>query len=124
MTAPVRLTRTGFLFGYPVAALRTEARKGRLALIRVAGKDYVTEDAIREMERRCQIAGKAHDSKSAGTPEGKPSGLSETEAAVLALNAAKAISQKLKSGLRPTSPRSTGPTPANVIPFKSGSPTC
>ena len=49
-----RLVKGGVVFGYPVSALRTEARKGRLALIRVAGKDFVSQEAIRDMERLCK----------------------------------------------------------------------
>lgn len=49
----VRLRKGGTAFGYPVSALRTEQRKGRLDVIRVAGKDYVTSELIREMEKRC-----------------------------------------------------------------------
>lgn len=56
---PVRLEKGGSAFGYPVSALRTEQRKGRLEVIRVAGKDYVTLELIREMEKRCTKAAKS-----------------------------------------------------------------
>lgn len=51
--SPVRLVKGGTAFGYPLSALRTEQRKGRLIVIRVAGKDYVTQELISEMEKRC-----------------------------------------------------------------------
>ena len=51
----IRLVMGGSAFGYPVSALRTEQRKGRLVVLRVAGKDYVNLEAIREMERPCTI---------------------------------------------------------------------
>lgn len=39
--------------GITVHSLRSEARAGRLRLIRIANKDFVTEDAILEMVERC-----------------------------------------------------------------------
>jgi hypothetical protein len=50
-----RLVKGGMAFGYPVSSLRTEAKKGNLALTRVGGKDWVTEKSVRDMERKCQI---------------------------------------------------------------------
>ena len=51
----VRLSKGGSAFGFPVASLRTEARKGNLILLRIAGKDYVTSDAIKDMVAKCTI---------------------------------------------------------------------
>jgi hypothetical protein len=38
--------------------LRREANRGRLAIERVAGKDFTTLEAIREMRTRCRVAPK------------------------------------------------------------------
>jgi hypothetical protein len=59
----VRLAKGSTAFGYPVASLRTEQRKGNLAVFRVAGKDYVSEAAIREMENKCLHNALARDSR-------------------------------------------------------------
>jgi len=40
--------------GMTVSGLRTEARKGRLVIERIAGKDFVTHRAIDEMRRLCR----------------------------------------------------------------------
>lgn len=55
----VRLVKGGTVFGYPVSALRTEQRKGQLVVIRVAGKDYVTQELISELEKRCTRSAKS-----------------------------------------------------------------
>ena len=38
-----------------VSALRREAKRGNLDIVRVAGKDFVTPAAIREMLERCRV---------------------------------------------------------------------
>jgi hypothetical protein len=42
-------------------SLRTEARKGRLRVTRIAGKDLVSESAIRAMLEACQCPAPAKD---------------------------------------------------------------
>ncbi|MEY9531202.1 hypothetical protein [Sinorhizobium fredii] len=37
------------------SALRTEARKGNLEVVRIANKDFVTRNAIRRMIERCKL---------------------------------------------------------------------
>ena len=54
-----RLSKGAQICGYSSSSLRTEARRGNLEILRVAGKDYVTEEAIRDMEKRCRIQAKA-----------------------------------------------------------------
>ena len=39
--------------GITVKSLRTEARAGRLSIIRIANKDFVTAEAIQSMLERC-----------------------------------------------------------------------
>lgn len=48
------------------SALRTEARKGNLDILRIANKDFVTRRAIQRMIEKCTI-------KAAPTPMTKPS---------------------------------------------------
>lgn len=58
---PVRLSDAVDLFfprgGMSLSALRTEARKGRLVIERIAGKDFVTKRAIHDMRARCRDQG-------------------------------------------------------------------
>src|SRR6516164_2573505 len=70
------------------SGLRRESAKGRLAVERIAGKDFTTLQAIREMRERCRVNPKALDCGS--NPSGEtmtarsangPFGLSETERA-------------------------------------------
>ncbi|THK35670.1 hypothetical protein EHS39_23910 [Ensifer sp. MPMI2T] len=37
------------------SSLRTEARKGNLEIVRIANKDFVTRNAIRQMIERCKL---------------------------------------------------------------------
>src|SRR5215471_14196980 len=43
------------------SGLRREAAKGRLAVERIAGKDFTTLQAIQEMRKRCRVNPKAPD---------------------------------------------------------------
>ncbi|MEX2741061.1 hypothetical protein AB3480_06390 [Rhizobium mongolense] len=43
------------------SALRTEARKGNLEIIRIAGKDFVTKNAIRKMIVKCARTSDQHE---------------------------------------------------------------
>ena len=115
---PLRLKEAAALAfpngGVNEASLRREAAKGRLAIERIAGKDFVTLAAIAEMRERCRRGPKAQDSGSGQPSETKPApssnppdGSSETEAARLALDAARATAKRLKAGLRNTSPQNT-----------------
>ena len=40
--------------GVTISTLRTEARYGRLAMMRIGRQDFVTRNAIEEMMKRCQ----------------------------------------------------------------------
>lgn len=117
----IRLVKGGVAYGYPVASLRTEARKGNLALLRVAGKDYVTPGAIREMERLCRKSPRERVSTCTDARAGNQSGSSETERGKSALAAANAISKALRKPCRNISRPVSGPTPGNVISLESGS---
>jgi hypothetical protein len=58
MDDPVPLQVAAEIFfpagGVTEQSLRTEIRKGRLAVERIAGKDFVTKRAIDEMRERCR----------------------------------------------------------------------
>ncbi|CCM74534.1 hypothetical protein BN77_1668 [Rhizobium mesoamericanum STM3625] len=41
------------------SALRTEARKGNLEVIRIANKDFVTRRSVMDMVERCKVPAKA-----------------------------------------------------------------
>jgi len=119
MTDKVRMITGGTAFGYPVSALRTEARKGNLALIRVANKDWVTEAAIKEMERKCRSIASPPDCIS----KSPVAGSSLTGISSAARVAAENSCEKLKRLSRRTLPKTTGPTQGNVILLKSGAQT-
>ncbi len=51
---PLKQAAALFLPGWGVASLRTEIRKGRLRVHRIAGKFGVTESDIREMVEKCR----------------------------------------------------------------------
>ncbi len=64
------------------SALRTEARKGNLEIIRIANKDFVTRNAIKRMIERCKLPSPA-------SVTAKPQGLTAKEAARLKIAALK-----------------------------------
>ena len=107
--------------GMTVAGLRTEARAGRLAIERIAGKDYVTLRAIREMRDRCRRIPKEPgygSNQPAPTVANAPSGSSETAPDPVALDAALTILEGLKKPCVNTSPgNTTRPAVAAVIPL-------
>jgi hypothetical protein len=78
--------------GMTANGLRREAKRGRLVIERVAGKDYTTLNHIRRMRELCRVSQDNRDSgcekhvltKTAPIP---PCGLSSTEAAKSALDA-------------------------------------
>src|SRR5687767_566341 len=58
---PIRLADAVRMFfplgGMTPAGLRTEARKGRLELLRIAGKDFVTPASMKGMMEKCRAPG-------------------------------------------------------------------
>lgn len=119
MTEKQRMTTGGTAFGYPVSSLRTEARKGNLALIRVAGKDWVEAAAIREMERKCRSVAKAPACTSGTSKDMRQHMSSSTGPDKSVQDAALASFNRLKKSWANTSRKTTGPTPGNVISLKS-----
>jgi hypothetical protein len=109
--------------------LRLEHQRGRLAIERVAGKDYTTLADIRRMRELCRLAGKARDSGSGKNAERArdelipPSGSLSTDDISRARDACQTIVQELRENSRATSRKSTSPArpKANVIRFASRS---
>lgn len=68
--------------GITARSLRTEARAGRLDIIRIANKDFVTAEAIQAMLERCTRGAGDFSSRSdtsANAPAGTSRGLSIAE---------------------------------------------
>lgn len=123
---PVRLADAVRLFfpagGMTLSALRTEARKGRLEVMRVAGKDWTTHRAIREMLDRCRVAKARPVSPSAPKLTDEGSGSSETGSAISAQAALRIKLSKPPKDLRTTSGAASGRTRQNVVRLPSSSP--
>src|SRR5437016_6269673 len=109
------------------SGLRREAARGRLAIERVAGKDYTTLAAIENMRALCRVPQKAPVSGFAPKNETSTArsasarcGSSETDRARSARAALQKIARAPNAPLASISPTSTGPTEsADVIPLKS-----
>src|SRR5262249_26862532 len=114
------------------SGLRKEAGRGRLAIERIAGKDYTTLAAIERMRELCRQNPKVRDCGSEKQDETRlegshmvPSGSFSMENIKRAQSAAAMIVSELKDSLRPTSTASTRQRrkKASVIPIKSPLPT-
>ena len=110
------------------SGLRREAAKGRLAIERVAGKDYTTLAAIAEMRELCRKSTRGHDlccaqraEKSAAVLPTNPCGLSGTVNTGAALAAALTIADELSKRSPSISPKNAlrRRRKATVIPVKS-----
>jgi hypothetical protein len=114
--------------GMTVSGLRREAKRGRLVIERVAGKDFVTLAAIEKMRKKCRVQAREPGSGSAPngamTPtSGQLSGSSVTETTKKALAVALVTIEGLRKRSPDISPRNTPPSePAAVIPLRSRSP--
>jgi hypothetical protein len=104
-------------------SLRTEARKGRLRLVRIAGKDFVTEESVNAMVTAatltmrppCHDADCQPDSTCAEVETtAPPSGSFSTERKRLALAQARMTVQQLKRPSKRISPKTTDP---RVVPI-------
>ncbi len=98
-TTPLRLdvaARLAFPDGtIGASGLRSEASKGRLAITRIANRDYTTLAAIREMIEKCRVPQKEHASgcgrrgePRTGAPRTPPRGSSSTEGSNIPLASA------------------------------------
>jgi hypothetical protein len=105
--APLRLEVAAQLAfpggGITAAGLRKEARRGKLAVERIAGKDYTTLSAIEDMRALCRTNPKVLDyGSSPPTKARTQAGSSETEQGLSAQAAALASAAKLKNASRRT----------------------
>jgi hypothetical protein len=105
--------------GPSVSALRTEAKKGNLELIRIAGKDYITAAAISAMVKKCRIQRNPQGSISGNAKAESPHGLSLAERRKSAQLALSTITQELKKPSRNGLPTTKGRTHQNVVSMKS-----
>jgi hypothetical protein len=97
------------------SALRTEAAKGNLEIIKIANKDFVTRNGIRGMLEKCRAKKSPPGSVSGQTPD---SGSSRTEPGVSPQDALRA---KLKARKKPSgtmSAKNTNPSGV-VVPLRS-----
>src|SRR5688572_10008992 len=80
------------------SGLRKEAKRGRLVIERIAGRDYVTLENIERMREQCRVEPKpsASTSVSESAQQEKASGSSSTETFRSALGAAKMSANRLK----------------------------
>ena len=108
-----------------VSGLRREIARGNLRAERIAGKIFVTLAAIQDMRTQCAVQ-KGQDSTSANRDDGaaKSGGSSSTATPMDTRSRSaqahlEAVAQRLKSSSRITSPKSTSPASAAVIPLKS-----
>ncbi len=113
----VPLSKAGDLFFHgwlTKSSLRTEAKKGNLEIIRIAGRDFVTRSGINRMIEKCRRNENQQDFGSGPTPE---LGSSRTGTAGSAQNALKMMLQERKQGSRNTSQRNTSRS-AEVVRLK------
>lgn len=124
---PVLLSRALGLFfphgGMTISALRTEARKGRLDVMRIAGKDWTTARAIKEMMDRCRVERSPRALNSAPNQTAEGSGSSETANCIDEQDALRIRLQTPNSRFANTSPtKRARPTHQNVVRLPSSSP--
>ena len=110
--APLRLSVAAELAfpggGMTASGLRREAAKGRLAVERIAGKDFTTLAAIEEMRTKCLHMPKEPVSGSDRQRVREPqSGASKTATIELALASANETVNRLSGRSPVTSPRDT-----------------
>ncbi|UYE95769.1 excisionase [Sinorhizobium meliloti] len=85
------------------AGLRRESKRGRLTIMRIAGKDYTTLAYIEEMKGKCLVNANRQGSGSGQpTAHEPPFGSSSTEETNIALDAALTIARALRSGSKST----------------------
>lgn len=112
--------------GFSLSALRTEARKGRLATVTIAGKQCTTRRAIQEMIELCRDQGSRLTSLSARKEDrteepvrSTSSGMDSTISAQDALRIRLSTPDSRYANTSRTKP--LNPTPTNVTHLKSRS---
>lgn len=96
-SARIRLAKAAEITGVSVSSLRTEARRGRLVIWRVAGKDWTSLAEIDKMFDLCRI----QPSGAAPSHPARPGvGLGIEKQIEISLAAARATIEKLKASAR------------------------
>jgi hypothetical protein len=117
---PQRLGVVAARFGLTAAALRTEAKRGRLVISRVAGKDWTSVAEVREMFDRCRVNPKESDSgfdqREAASAPPSSSETAQSRSAQAALNLRLS---RLRESSPTTSPASISPTGRAARPRRS-----
>jgi hypothetical protein len=98
-----------------VAWLRKQAAAGKLDIWRIAGKDYTTPDAIRELLDRCRAPRESDCGSAPPTAPARQPGSSETGDGRLALAALRERARKLNSASPPTSQNATSPNGSAAV---------
>jgi len=101
------------------SGLRREAARGRLAVERIAGKDFTTLEAIANMRALCRLAQVPQGSISASDETGQTLGSSSIADDRSAQAHLRMIAERLKKPLKTTSGKSTAPVSETVIPLAS-----
>jgi hypothetical protein len=109
--APMRLAVVAAQFGLTAAALRTEAKRGRLVISRVAGKDWTSVAEVQRMFGLCRSPPKESDS-GFDRPEATKNrrGSFEMAESKSARDALGLSLSRLRESSPTTSPASIGPT--------------
>lgn len=120
---PIRLSDAVTMFfpagALTLSALRTEARKGRLATVTIAGKQFVTRKAIMDMIELCRDQNSRPASPSDASRTDAASGSSEKDSGISAQDALRARLNAPVKRSQHTSGKGTGPTRRNVVPLRS-----
>jgi hypothetical protein len=121
---PLRLGVVAAQFGLTAAALRTEAKRGRLVISRVAGKDWTSVAEVQRMFGLCRSAPK-ESGFSFDRPEATKSrlGLSETAQSRSARDSLSLTLSRLKDSSPTTWPANISPTGRAARHRGSASPT-
>src|ERR1700722_2577542 len=108
---PQRLRVVAAQFGLTAAALRTEAKRGRLVISRVGGKDWTSVGEVQRMFGLCRVSPKESDS-GFGLPEAtkEPRSSSETAQSRSAQDALSLSLARLRKSSPTISLASTSPT--------------
>lgn len=96
------------------SSLRTEAKKGNLEIIRIAGRDFVTKNGINRMVEKCREKQNQQGSGSDLTPG---SGSSKTETSASAQNALRLMLKQRKQSSQSISHQNTNQS-AEVVRLK------
>lgn len=93
-------------FGFTVATLRAEAKRGRLEIYMIGKRHYTTPANIREMVQQCRVVPKE---RAFTSTRSETNGSSATDRASSALAAANETVLRLRNSSRSTSATNTSP---------------